>query len=174
MEKQNLSTEQVHPIQTAVSDLRGLALTWLKEVRSPDVAKIQRATARASDSLEIAADGCRRVHHLRVARECMLLLRSCFKRLFLDGKITPAKLDEARRRLAQALACIKRLQEIGDRSWSTVELPAIEEPPISLDDEPTLRALQLQIMRVAAVVQEVREREERAIERRSPPIQDAA
>jgi hypothetical protein len=175
MENHNAPSEYVHPIQTAITDLRGLARMWLEEVASPDVAKIRRATARASDSLEIAADGCRRVHHLRVARECMLLTRSCFKRLFLDGRISSEKLDEARRRLAQALTCIARLRAVGDQSWSTVEMPAIEEPPVNLDDEPTLKSLRLQITHIAAVVQEVREREEqRAIENRSPPVLDAA
>jgi len=174
MENHNLPSEYVHPIQTAITDLHGLAQIWLEEVRSPDVAKIRRATARASDSIEIAADGCRRAHHLTVARECMLLTRSCFKRLFRDGKISPEKFDELRRRVAQVLACFARLRAVGDRSWSTVELPVIEAPPVNFDEEPTLRSLQLQTMRIAAVVKEVREREERALANRSPPVRDAA
>jgi hypothetical protein len=175
MENHNLPSEYVHPIQTAISDLYGLARTWLKEVSSPDVAKIRRAIARASDHLEIAADGSRRVHHLNVARECLLLTRSCFKRLFLDAHVSSSIVDEARRRVAQALACIAQLRAVvGDRTWSTVELPAIEAPPVNLDEEPTLKSLYVQIARIAAVVKEVREREEGVKDNRSPPVRDAA
>jgi hypothetical protein len=161
MDKPSLTAIPAHPIHAALEKLHLLVRDLLAGVESPEATRMRRATARALVTVEVAAAGLRRDHHLKVAMEALVSTRAGFRLLFLEGKVAAETVDEARRRINRILTALDGLNA-AEGDWSKVELPALEDAPKDLAQDPTIKGLRRVVARAAAVARAVRERERRS------------
>jgi hypothetical protein len=156
MSNLDLTTNQAHPIHNALNELHALTKTWLAGVLSPAVAKMQRGTARALGAVQVASTGRRCGYFLGVASESLLLTRGGYYALFLEREISSEIFDEARRRINRILVGLEQLKTVPLAEWSTVELPVLEAPPQTLDEDPTIKPLRRILVKAAKAARLVR------------------
>ena len=162
-----LSQSRRPALCAATLELHLLCLRLLAQLHETKATKIRRATERAAQAVELAANDFRRKQNLRKAHAEMVTTLLFVRALYLEGKISLRVCDHLRRQIDQIDAGIEQLSTTCPDEWGGLELPPLEAESVDSSSNPERLLAQRVLTRIAEILRKLLTIE-------SPPEQSTA